>query len=193
MKIVFATNNLNKLTEIRSIVSNNIEILSLSDINCHEELPETHDTLSENANEKARFVYDKYGFNCFADDTGLEVISLNGEPGVYSARYAGPECDAENNMNKLINKLDGHEDRSAKFRTVISLIINGSEYSFEGSCSGKIIDKKIGAKGFGYDPIFIPDNFNLTFAQMTLEQKALISHRALAVKKLLVFFNLYEK
>ena len=142
MKLVFATNNINKLSEIRALVPNEIEILSLQDINCNEELPETNPTLNENALQKARYVFDNYGFNCFADDTGLEINSLGGEPGVYSARYAGEDRNAEDNMNKVLEKLSGEHDRRANFRTVIALILDGEETLFEGTCMGDIATKK---------------------------------------------------
>jgi len=187
MKIVFATNNLNKLSEIQSLVPNGIEILSLRDINCNEELPETRLTLEGNALQKAEFVFDNYGYNCFADDTGLEIDALNGEPGVYSARYAGENCLAQNNIRKVLDKLKGKKVRCAKFRTVIALIINGKETLFEGECNGSITQKKDGEGGFGYDPIFLPDDSELTFAQMSKKEKGKISHRGIAVKKLLDF------
>ncbi len=187
MKIVFATNNLNKLSEIQSLVPNGIEVLSLRDINCNEELPETRLTLEGNALQKAEFVFDNYGYNCFADDTGLEIDALNGEPGVYSARYAGENCLAEDNIRKVLDKLKGEKVRCAKFRTVIALIINGKETLFEGECNGSITQKKDGEEGFGYDPIFLPDDSELTFAQMSKKEKGKISHRGIAVKKLLDF------
>ena len=187
MKIVFATNNLNKLSEIQSLVPNGIEILSLRDINCNEELPETRLTLEGNALQKAEFVFDNYGYNCFADDTGLEIDALNGEPGVYSARYAGENCLAEDNIRKVLDKLKGEKVRCAKFRTVIALIINGKETLFEGECNGSITQTKDGEEGFGYDPIFLPDDSELTFAQMSKKEKGKISHRGIAVKKLLDF------
>lgn len=187
MKIVFATNNLNKLSEIQSLVPNGIEILSLRDINCNEELPETRLTLEGNALQKAEFVFDNYGYNCFADDTGLEIDALNGEPGVCSARYAGENCLAEDNVRKVLDKLKGEKVRCAKFRTVIALIINGKETLFEGECNGSITQTKDGEEGFGYDPIFLPDDSELTFAQMSKKEKGKISHRGIAVKKLLDF------
>tara|TARA_B100001758_G_scaffold131327_1_gene112956 strand:+ start:3102 stop:3674 length:573 start_codon:yes stop_codon:yes gene_type:complete len=189
MKLVFATNNLNKLSEIRSLVPEGIQILSLSDINCNEELPETYPSLEENALQKAKYVFDNYGFNCFADDTGLEIDILGGEPGVYSARYAGLECNAENNMNKVLKKLERSENREAKFRTIIAVIMNGVETLFHGECKGEIVKKKRGTEGFGYDPIFIPSGFNKTFAEMTKVQKGSISHRGKAVNKLINFLN----
>ena len=187
MKIVFATNNLNKLSEIQSLVPNGIEILSLRDINCNEELPETRLTLEGNALQKAEFIFNNYGYNCFADDTGLEIDALNGEPGVCSARYAGENCLAEDNIRKVLDKLKGEKVRCAKFRTVIALIINGKETLFEGECNGSITQTKDGEEGFGYDPIFLPDDSELTFAQMSKKEKGKISHRGIAVKKLLDF------
>ena len=189
MKLVFATNNINKLSEIRALVPNEIEILSLQDINCNEELPETNPTLNENALQKARYVFDNYGFNCFADDTGLEINSLGGEPGVYSARYAGEDRNAEDNMNKVLEKLSGEHDRRANFRTVIALILDGEETLFEGTCMGDIATKKSGIEGFGYDPIFIPNGFQITFAKMTNQQKGTISHRGRAVSHLIKFLS----
>ncbi len=184
MKLVFATNNSNKLSEIRSLVPDGIEILSLKEINCNEELPETNPTLQENALQKARYVFDNYGFNCFADDTGLEIDALGGEPGVYSARYAGEGCKAEDNVNKVLEKLEGEENRKAKFRTVIALIIDGKETLFEGECKGEITQTKSGVEGFGYDPIFIPNGYQLTFAEMNKVEKGAISHRGMAIKRL---------
>ena len=189
MKLVFATNNLNKLSEIKSLLPAGIEILSLKDINCNEELPETHPTLEENALQKAKYVFDNYGFNCFADDTGLEINVLGGEPGVYSARYAGEDCSAEDNMKKVLDKLEGEKERSAKFRTVIALIIDGKETLFQGECKGCMTKTKSGAEGFGYDPIFIPDGYEITFAKMSKVEKGAISHRGKAVEKLVSFLH----
>ena len=189
MKLVFATNNSNKLSEIRSLVPDGIEILSLKEINCNEELPETNPTLKENALQKARYVFDNYGFNCFADDTGLEIDALGGEPGVYSARYAGEDCSAEDNMNKVLDKLKSEQERSANFRTVIALIIDGKETLFEGECKGSITKIKSGGEGFGYDPIFIPLEYDITFAEMTKDEKGKISHRGKSVEKLVSFLH----
>ena len=189
MKLVFATNNFNKLSEIRALVPSGIEILSLKDINCNEELPETNPTLQENALQKAKYVFENYGFNCFADDTGLEIDALGGEPGVYSARYAGEDCNSEDNIKKVLDKLEGKEERSAKFRTVIALIIDGEETFFEGECKGNMTQRKSGVEGFGYDPIFIPKGFELTFAAMNKNEKGKISHRGKSVKKLVDFLN----
>ena len=184
MKLVFATNNKHKLDEIRAILGDKIELLSLNDINCHDDIPETADTLQGNALIKARYIYDKFGVNCFADDTGLEVDSLGGEPGVYSARYAGEECDPKANMNKLLDNLTGKTDRNAQFRTVIALIIDGEEKLFEGNVKGIISNEKMGDAGFGYDPIFIPEGFSESFAQMDSRTKNSISHRYRATKQL---------
>ncbi len=187
MKLVFATNNLNKLSEIRSLVPEGIEILSLKDINCNEELPETNPTLRENALQKAKYVFDNYGFNCFADDTGLEIDALGGQPGVYSARYAGKDCSAEDNIKKVLYKLEGEKEKNAKFRTVIALIVEGEETLFEGECKGNMTETKSGIEGFGYDPIFIPEGYELTFAEMDKDEKGKISHRGKAVKELVAF------
>ena len=184
MKLVFATNNKHKLQEVRDIVGNRVEVLSLNDINCHDDIPETADTLQGNALIKARHIYDKYGLNCFADDTGLEVEALDGAPGVYSARYAGEECDSEANMLKLLKNLTGKNNRNAQFRTVIALIINGEEKLFNGIVKGTISDEKRGDSGFGYDPIFIPEGYTESFAQMSGEMKNSISHRFRATKQL---------
>ena len=184
MKLVFATNNKHKLQEVRDIVGDRVEVLSLSDIDCHDDIPETADTLQGNALIKARHIYDKYGMNCFADDTGLEVEALGGEPGVYSARYAGEECDSEANMLKLLQNLTGKNNRNAQFRTVIALIINGEEKLFNGIVKGFISNEKNGDSGFGYDPIFIPEGYNESFAQMSGEMKNSISHRFRATKQL---------
>ena len=184
MKLVFATNNKHKLLEVRDIVGDRVEVLSLSDIDCHDDIPETADTLQGNALIKARHIYDKYGMNCFADDTGLEVEILGGEPGVYSARYAGEECDSEANMLKLLQNLTGKNNRNAQFRTVIALIINGEEKLFNGIVKGSISNEKNGDSGFGYDPIFIPEGYNESFAQMSGEMKNSISHRFRATKQL---------
>ena len=184
MKLVFATNNKHKLLEVRDIVGDRVEVLSLSDIDCHDDIPETADTLQGNALIKARHIYDKYGMNCFADDTGLEVEILGGEPGVYSARYAGEECDSEANMLKLLQNLTGKNNRNAQFRTVIALIINGEERLFNGIVKGTISTEKKGDSGFGYDPIFIPEGYTESFAQMSGEMKNSISHRYRATKQL---------
>jgi len=189
MKLVFATNNPNKLSELQALFPKGIEILSLKDINCNEELPETNPTLQENALQKAKYVYQNYGFNCFADDTGLEIDALGGAPGVYSARYAGEDCSAEDNMKKVLDKLEGEKERSAKFRTVIALIIDGEETLFEGECKGSMTKTKSGVEGFGYDPIFTPEGYELTFAEMSKDEKGFISHRGKAVEKLVNFLH----
>jgi len=189
MKLVFATNNPNKLSELQALVPEGIEILSLKEINCNEELPETNPTLEGNALQKAQYVYQNYGFNCFADDTGLEIEALGGAPGVYSARYAGEDCNAEDNMQKVLTKLENEDNRNAKFRTVIALIIKGEENLFEGECSGKIAKTKIGAEGFGYDPIFTPEGHGITFAEMNKDEKGEISHRGKAVAKLVNYLT----
>ena len=184
MKLVFATNNKHKLEEVRAILGKSIEVLSLNDINCHDDIPETADTLEGNALIKAKYIYDKFRVDCFADDTGLEVDVLGGEPGVYSARYAGEECNSEANMHKLLHNLTGKNNRDAQFRTVIALIIKGEEKLFNGIVKGKISNEKMGDAGFGYDPIFIPEGFSESFAQMTSDMKNSISHRYRATEKL---------
>ena len=189
MKLVFATNNLNKLSEIRMLLPSSIELLSLKDIECFEDLPETSDTLEDNAAQKSYFVYDNYGYNCFADDTGLEIDALDGRPGVYSARYAGVDSIAENNIKKVLSEMEQFDNRDASFRTIISLVIDGKEYQFDGEIEGQITPERWGKKGFGYDPIFLPDGFEKSFAQMSIQQKNDISHRGRAVKKLIDFLN----
>ena len=186
-KLVFATNNAHKLEEIRAIMGDNIEILSLNDIDCHDDIPETAATLEGNASIKAHYIYDHYGMDCFADDTGLEVDCLNGAPGVFSARYAGDGHDSEANMNKLLHEMQGKTDRKARFRTVISLIQHGEENLFEGIVEGAITTDRQGTSGFGYDPIFRPNGYDLTFAQLGNEVKNRISHRAKAVDSLCHF------
>ena len=189
MKLVFASNNLNKIKEIQSILNGSIELLSLEEIGCVEEIPETADTIEGNAILKANYVTEKYGFDCFADDTGLEVNALNGEPGVYSARYAGEQKSAEDNMTKLLKSLNNEEDRSAQFKTVIALNLNGQQHLFTGIAKGKIILEKKGNHGFGYDPIFQPENYAETFAELSSEIKNKISHRAKATQQLIDFLN----
>lgn len=184
MKLVFATNNKHKLEEMRAILGGKVELLSLADIDCHDDIPETADTLEGNALIKARYIYDKYGCACFADDTGLEVDVLGGEPGVYSARYAGENNDSEANMRKLLQNLTGKSERSAQFRTVIALIIEGEEFLFDGIVRGRISEERMGSAGFGYDPIFVPDGYEESFAQMAAEQKNAISHRSRAASAL---------
>ena len=184
MKLVFATNNKHKLQEVRDIVGDRVEVLSLADIGCYDDIPETADTLQGNALIKARHIYEKYGFDCFADDTGLEVEALDGAPGVYSARYAGEECDSEANMRKLLENLTGKTNRNAQFRTVIALIINGEEMLFNGIVKGTIATEKKGDSGFGYDPIFVPEGHSASFAQMSSEMKNSMSHRFRATQQL---------
>jgi len=187
MDIVFATNNKHKLEEIQQLIGNKINLLSLSDINCNDEIPEDFFTLEENASQKSHYIFDKFNLDCFADDTGLEIEALNGKPGVLSARYAGDSKDTEANMRKVLDELKGEKNRKARFRTVISLIINKNEYLFEGIVNGEILESKTGKDGFGYDPIFKPIGYAESFAEMSLEQKNLISHRAIATRKLVDF------
>ena len=189
-KLVFATNNAHKLEEIRAILGDKVEILSLNDIDCHADIPETADTLQGNAALKAQYIYENYGLDCFADDTGLEVEVLNGAPGIYSARYAGGEGhDSEANMKKLLSEMQDKENRRARFRTVICLIEGGKEHFFEGIVNGSIIRERKGGAGFGYDPIFMPDGYSETFAEMGNDEKNKISHRARAVQKLCEYLN----
>jgi len=192
MELVFATNNKHKLEELQAILGNQFKLLSLKDIGCNEEIPEEQDTLEENASQKAFYVYNKFGRNCFADDTGLEIEALNGEPGVYSARYAGEERSAEANMNKVLDKLAKIKNRNARFRTVISMVIEGNETQFEGVVDGGILTEKKGGSGFGYDPIFQPTGFTLSFAEMNLKDKNHISHRGRAVEKLVNYLKNVE-
>lgn len=187
--LVFATNNKHKLDEVRKITSGQVEIVSLSDIQCYDEIPETADTLEGNALQKARYIHTNFHTDCFADDTGLEVEALNGAPGVYSARYAGPGHDSEANMRKLLAALEGESNRKARFRTVIALILDGKEYLFEGIVNGRIIEEKKGSAGFGYDPIFVPDGYSQTFAELGDDIKNRISHRAMATHKLAEFLS----
>lgn len=187
--IVFATNNKNKLREIRDIVGSRYNILSLSDINCHEDIPETADTIEGNALLKARFVKEKYGYDCFADDTGLEVEALDNRPGVYSARFAGEECNSEKNIDKLLSELKGIENRKARFRTVIALLKGETEEEFEGVIYGNISHERHGEGGFGYDKVFVPENYDRTFAEMLTEEKNSISHRAKATRLLIEYLN----
>lgn len=185
MKLVFATNNKHKLDEVRKITSHHpVEIVSLAEINCFDDIPETADTLEGNALQKAHYIQEMFGLNCFADDTGLEVETLNNAPGVYSARYAGPGHDSEANMKKLLHEMEGKENRKARFRTVIALVWNGKTYTFDGIVNGTITTTKRGENGFGYDPIFIPEGYEQTFAELGNDIKNQISHRAKAVEKL---------
>lgn len=192
MKLVFATNNLHKLKEVQEMLSNTIELLSLKDIGCFEDIEETESTLEGNAKLKADYITEKYGFDCFADDTGLEVEALDGDPGVYSARYAGEHGNAEKNMEKLLNELQNKSSRKAKFRTIIALNLRNKQYLFEGICDGEILNEKSGVKGFGYDPIFKPKNASCSFAEMNSEEKNIISHRGIAIQKLVNFLSLIK-
>ena len=185
-KIVFATGNPNKLKEIKSAI-NSFKIIGLKDLKITEEIPETGDTLKKNALQKAKYVYDKTGLDCFSDDTGLEIEALDNRPGVYSAMYAGSDCNAENNMRKVLKELKEAPNRAAQFKTVIALIVQGKEYFFEGVVKGEILKEKKGKDGFGYDPIFRPLGYKESFAEMSIAQKNEISHRGLAVKKLVKF------
>ena len=189
MKLVFASNNKNKIQEIQQLVPNSIQILSLEEIGCTENIPETADTIEGNAILKANYVTEKYGYDCFADDTGLEVVALNGAPGVYSARYAGEQKDANDNMDKLLLELKDKTNRKANFKTVIALNLNGKQKLFTGIINGKIIKERKGTNGFGYDPIFVADGYDKTFSELTMEEKSTISHRGIAVKQLLTFLQ----
>ncbi|MDD3721474.1 MAG: non-canonical purine NTP diphosphatase [Lutibacter sp.] len=188
LKLVFATNNQHKLMEVRAMLTN-FEIVSLADINCFEDIPETADTLEGNAVLKANFITEKYGLDCFSDDTGLEVEALNNEPGVYSARYAGEENNFEANMAKLLKNLKNNPNRKAQFKTAIALNIRGKQFIFEGICKGTILTEKKGERGFGYDPIFMPEGYKTSFAEMSLNEKGNISHRGKAIEKLVTFLN----
>ncbi len=192
MDIVFASNNLHKIREINNVLGDSFKLLSLSDIKMEEDIPEDEPTLEGNALHKARFIHNATGMNVFADDTGLETEALNGEPGVHSARFAGADKDSEANIDKLLSLIRNKTNRNARFRTVIALIIEGKEYLFEGTVSGKIISERRGASGFGYDPVFLPDGSKLTFAEMDLDEKNLISHRARAFAKLKSFLSAYK-
>ncbi|MBR0503721.1 MAG: non-canonical purine NTP diphosphatase [Paludibacteraceae bacterium] len=187
--LVLATNNPHKVDEIKSKLGNSLSIKTLNELGFYDDIPETAGTLQGNASQKAHFLYDKFGCNCFADDTGLEVEALNGEPGVYSARYAGVDKDSEANMQKLLKNLSGKENRNARFRTVISLIWEGEEHFFEGIVEGTILTEKHGSEGFGYDPIFQPNGYSKSFAELSMDEKNAISHRGKAVEKLLQFLN----
>jgi XTP/dITP diphosphohydrolase len=189
MQLVFATNNANKLKEVQALIPEHITLLSLKDINCLEDIPETQDTIEGNALQKAQYVKTNYGYDCFADDTGLEVAALDGAPGVYSARYAGPQRAASDNMNLLLENLKPHTDRTAQFKTVIALSLQGQTHQFTGICEGHITEEKHGNKGFGYDPIFKPKGHSITFAEMALELKNSIGHRGKATAQLISFLN----
>ena len=188
MELIFATNNQHKLEEVQALVGDDIQLKSLNDIGCSEDIPETGTTFKANASQKSRYIFDRYQLNCFGDDSGLEVDELNGEPGVYSARYGGTR-DVEANLQLVLDKLSDTENRKACFRTVISLMINGQEYFFEGVVEGEITKEKSGVKGFGYDPIFKPDGYDITFAEMSSSQKNIISHRAKAMQQLISFLK----
>lgn len=189
MKICFATNNRKKIEEVKAAIGPEFELVSLHEIGCFEELPETGDTLDHNAFQKARYVKEHFGVDCFADDTGLEVEALNGAPGVYSGRFAGEPRSDERNIDLLLEKMEGKTNRKARFRTVIALILEGKEYQFEGIAKGEILNRRVGEKGFGYDPVFRPIGFDRTFAELSLEEKNEISHRGKAVKSLIEFLN----
>lgn len=189
MQLVFASNNKNKIKEIQSLVPNSIQILSLIDIGCFDDIPETADTIEGNAALKANYVTEKFGFNCFADDSGLEVDALNGAPGVYSARYAGEPKDDNKNIEKVLENLNGKTNRKANFKTVICLNLDGEQHLFTGIINGKIIKEKIGTNGFGYDPIFVADGYEKTFAELSMEEKSSISHRGKAVRQLVDFLS----
>jgi len=188
-RLVFATNNAHKLQEVAAKIEGQITVLSLNDIGCTDDIAETGTTFHENASIKSHYIFDKYNLDCFGDDSGLEIDALYGEPGVYSARYAGEHGNHDANINKALTLLQGKTNRKARFRTVISLLWNGAEHFFEGTVEGTIRHERSGTEGFGYDPIFQPDGYDVTFAEMTLEEKNSISHRAIAVEKLLEFLN----
>lgn len=186
-KIVFATNNQHKLQEVRAIVGQYFDVLSLRDIECNEEIPENGTTFEENALMKAHYIKDHYGYDCFADDSGLEVVALNNAPGVYSARYAGEPSDSQRNIEKLMREMQDKKERSARFRTSIALLLDGEEKLFDGCIEGDIIDVLRGCNGFGYDPLFVPRGYDITFAEMSSEEKNKISHRAIATQKLIEY------
>ncbi len=188
-RLVFATNNQHKIKELKQILGDHFQVLSLADLNFREDIPETGISLKENASQKSHFIYERFGLDCFADDTGLEVDALAGAPGVYSARYAGENATYDENVTKLLSEMDGKSDRKARFKTVISLLINGEEYFFEGKVEGSITERRSGNDGFGYDPVFLPDGFNETFAEMSSYKKNKISHRGRAVAKLVSFLG----
>jgi XTP/dITP diphosphohydrolase len=188
MDLVFASNNQHKVEEVQVLIGTKINLKSLNEIGCHDEIPETGDTFIENASQKSRFVYGRYHLNCFADDSGLEIDALNGEPGVHSAHYSGSR-DFQENMSLVLARLEGKTDRKARFKTVISLILEGKEHLFEGIIEGEISLQQSGKRGFGYDPIFIPEGYEISFAEMSAEEKNKISHRARAMEKLIQFLN----
>ena len=189
MRIIFATNNSNKLKEIKEAVPQSIEVIGLAEAGFVGDIPEDHDTLEANASQKSHFLHAKLSENCFSDDTGLEIEALNGEPGVYSARYAGPDCDSHDNMEKVLDRMRGLANRKAQFRTVVSLLLDGKEHQFEGIAEGTIREEKSGAEGFGYDPIFEPDGYDVTFAELSMHDKNKISHRGKAVRSLIEFLS----
>jgi XTP/dITP diphosphohydrolase len=189
IELVFATANKNKIIEIQQLIPNTITLLSLNDINCLEDIPETQATIEGNAAQKAFYIYNNYHINCFADDTGLEIDALNNKPGVLSARYAGESKNANDNMDKVLSEMNGITNRKARFKTIISLVIDNKEIQFEGIINGTILTEKAGSSGFGYDPIFLPDGFTTSFAEMNISEKNKISHRALAVNKLVEYLN----
>ena len=189
MRLVFATNNQHKIKEVTHLLPAELQLISLKDIESEDDLPETGVKLEDNARQKARYVHDKFGVDCFADDTGLEIEALNGRPGVYSARYAGPACIAEENVQKVLTELQGVQNRKARFRTVIALYLGDQEYIFEGSIEGRITESPAGSNGFGYDPVFIPEGEQRTFAEMSLEEKNRFSHRSNAIRKLSDFLK----
>lgn len=191
MKLIFATNNPNKVLEVKKVIGDKFEVVSLKEFGFTDDIPEPHDTLEENAYEKSSVIHQKFGVNCFSEDTGLEVFALNGEPGVKSARYAGEECNPSDNIDLLLSRLEGIENREAQFRTVVSLILENTEYQFEGVAKGHISHSRKGEKGFGYDPIFVPEGYDISFAEMDAAEKNSISHRAKAVKKLVEFLKNY--
>ena len=193
MKLVFATNNRNKLKEVQDMLPNSIKLLSLEDINCFDEVEETELTLEGNAKLKANYITENFGYDCFADDTGLEVDALDGKPGVHSARFSGEPRDSERNMQKLLSELQDKSDRNAQFRTAICLNIKNQQFLFEGICKGEILTEKKGEKGFGYDPIFKPEGYSESFAEMTSEEKNKISHRGIAIQKLVDFLSNYNQ
>lgn len=189
MKICFATNNLNKIEEVKAALGDSFEIVSLQDIGCSDELPETGDTLEHNAFQKAKYVKEHFGVDCFADDTGLEVDALEGEPGVYSGRYAGEPRSDDRNVSLLLRNLENSSIRTARFKTVIALVLEDEEYKFEGVAEGKILKERTGNGGFGYDPIFLPDGYSRSFAEMNMAEKNQVSHRGKAVSELISFLN----
>lgn len=189
IRLVFGTSNPGKIKEVAEVIKGGIEIVGLNEIGCYEDIPETNPTLEENALQKARYVKDNYGYDCFSEDTGLEIFGLNGEPGVYSARYAGEDKNSSNNIDLVLQKMEGMTNREAQFRTVVALILDGKEYTFEGAVKGHITTERHGDGGFGYDPIFIPEGKQLSFAEMSSADKNEISHRGRAIKKFLSFFK----